>query len=135
MNVIYGFLRLHKELALATVGSDGKPKIRVFQVMKIEEQTNTLSFATAPGKEVYGQLQNNPSVELLAMSGNISVRITGNAVFDVPDEIAREIYSTNPVLPRLYGNYRELVYFRVSMESLDCYDLSTNPPSLQHYKF
>lgn len=43
------FLREHNEAAFATVEA-GKPKIRVFQIMRIEGET--LYFATAPHKEV-----------------------------------------------------------------------------------
>lgn len=133
MEQAYGFLKQHKDLAFATVGGDGKPKIRVFQTMKIDEKENTLYFATAPGKEVFKQLQNNPSVELLAMSGNISLRIAGDASFDVSDSIGQEIYSANPVLQRLYEDYRKLVYFKVPVRSLDYFDLSTNPPTFKNY--
>ena len=129
----YSFLKQNEDLAFATVGSDGKPKIRVFQVMKIDEQTNTIYFATAPGKEVFKQLKNNPSVEMLAMSGNISVRIAGDAIFDVPDSMGEEIYFANPVLSRLYEDYRKLAYFRVPVKTLDYFDLSTNPPTFKNY--
>lgn len=43
------------------------------------------------------------------MSGNISVRISGEAIFDVPYNIAKDIYINNPVLPRLYKTYKDLV--------------------------
>ena len=94
----------------------------------------TLYFATAPHKEVYRQLQANPNVELLAMAGNLSVRVTGSAVFDVPDDVAREIYTENPVLPRLYKAYSDLAYFRLPIEKLDYYDLTPTPPLFEHYE-
>lgn len=132
---IYDFLKQNRDIAFATVGSDGKPRIRGFQIMKTDENTHTLYFATGPGKEVYKQLQQNPSVELLCMSGGISVRIAGDAVFDVPDATAQEIYSTNSVLSWLYEDYRKLVYFRISIVSLDYYDLNVDPPVLESYNF
>lgn len=135
MDRIYDFLNKNRDVAFATVGEDGKPKIRVFQMMKIDEKTNTLYFATSPKKEVFEQLQSKPSVELLAMSGNISVRISGNAIFNVSDEICREIYDTNPVLSRLYKSYEDLAYFSVPIATLDYFDLTTTPPTLVNYKF
>ena len=57
---------------------------------------------------------------------------TGQAVFDVDDAMAREIYAANPVLPRLYRTYTDLVYFRLPAESIDCYDLTPNPPLQEH---
>ena len=96
------------EKAFATVEQD-RPKIRVFQIMK--QEGHTLYFATVRHKEVYRQLMENPHVELLAMEGNISVRIAGEAIFDVDDATAQEIYAANPILPRLYKSYTDLVYF------------------------
>lgn len=106
MEKVFDFLSKHKDVAFATV-EQNKPKIRVFQIMK--QEGHTLYFATSPHKEVYRQLQENPNIELLAMDGNISVRVTGRAMFDVPDGLAREIYADNPVLPRLYKRYTDLV--------------------------
>lgn len=110
MEKAFDFLSSHKDVAFATV-EQNKPKIRVFQIMK--QEGHTLYFATSPHKEVYRQLQENSNIELLAMDNNISVRVTGCAVFDVPDEVAREIYENNQVLPRLYKQYTDLAYFRL----------------------
>ena len=125
------FLATHKDVAMATVEGN-KPKIRVFQIMK--QEGDTLYFATAARKAVYRQLQENPAIELLAMEGNISVRITGKAVFDVSDPVQKEIYETNAVLLRLYPSYLDMVYFRLTIEELDYYDLTLTPPLLEHYE-
>lgn len=132
MEKAFEFLKRNKEVAFATV-EDGKPKIRVFEIMR--QQENTLYFVTAPGKKVYRQLQANPNVEILAMKGNIFVRIAGQAVFDVDDQTAREIYAANPVLPRLYKAYTDLAYFRLPAGSLDYYDLTPTPPLQEHYEY
>ncbi|MDO5570625.1 MAG: pyridoxamine 5'-phosphate oxidase family protein [Bacteroidales bacterium] len=132
MEKALNFLSRHKDVAFATV-EENKPKIRVFQIMKIDN--NTLYFATAPHKEVYQQLLNNPEVELLAMADNISVRVNGKAVFDVSEEIGKQIYESNPVLIRLYSSYSKLVYFRINISMLDYYDLTPTPPTFNHYNF
>ena len=119
-------------MAFATV-EDCKPKIRVFQIMK--QDGHTLYFVTAPGKEVYRQLQKNPNIEILAMRDNVSVRIAGQAVFNVDDKTAQEIYAANPVLPRLYKAYTDLVYFRLPITTLDYYDLTPTPPLQEHYDY
>lgn len=116
---------------MATVEGD-KPKIRVFQIMK--QDGDTLYFATSARKAIYRQLQENPAIELLAMEGNISVRIAGKAIFDVSDPIQKEIYETNAVLSRLYPSYLDMVYFRLTIEELDYYDLTPTPPLLEHYE-
>lgn len=64
MEKAFEFLSGHKDVAFATV-DQGRPKIRVFQIMK--QEGHTLYFATARHKEVYRQLMENPHVELLAL--------------------------------------------------------------------
>lgn len=132
MEKAFDFLSTHKDVAFATVEQD-KPQIRVFQIMK--QEGHTLYFATSPRKEVYRQLQENPNIELLAMEGNISVRATGRVVFDVSDNVAREIYDTNPVLQRLYKQHTDMVYFRLPVAKLDYYDLTPTPHTFEHYEY
>ena len=117
-------------MAFATV-EGARPQIRVFQIMKSDGIN--LWFATSPKKDVYRQLTENPNVEILAMRGDVSVRISGKAVFDVPESIAREIYAANEVLPRLYKKFDDLVYFRLKAEWLDYFDLTPNPLLFEHY--
>ena len=125
------FLKQNKDVAFATVSADARPMVRVFQIMKVDG--TTLYFATSSRKNVYQELQANPAIELLAYKGNISVRVGGDARFDVADDVQKEIYDTNPVLQRLYADYRELTYFRMEIERMVYYDLSPMPPILRHY--
>ena len=125
------FLRQNKDVAFATVGTNGRPMLRVFQIMKIEG--HTLYFATSSRKAVYQELQASPAIEILAYKDNISVRVSGDAHFDVADAFQKEIYDTNPVLQRLYPDYRELAYFSMEIDKLDYYDLTPTPPVLRHY--
>lgn len=132
MKEAFDFLNEHPDVAFATV-ENGKPKIRVFQIMR--QEGTALWFATSPHKEVYRQLRTNPNIELLAMNGNVSVRVTGEVYFDVPDSLCREIYETNPVLPRLYERYSDLVYFRLPVQELDYFDLTPAPPIFKHIEY
>jgi len=125
------FLKSNKDIALATVGLNGRPMIRAFQIMKADG--NNLYFATNPRKAIWQELQANPAIELLAIKGNISVRVGGDVSFSVPDDLQQEIYNTNPVLQRLYPDYRSMTYFRMEIDHLDYYDLTPTPPILRHY--
>jgi len=125
------FLTNNKDVALATVSADTRPMIRAFQIMKVSG--TTLYFATSSAKQVYKELQANPAIELLALKGNISVRAGGDASFDVSDALQQEIYNTNPVLQRLYPDYKALSYFSMEIDHLDYYDLTPTPPILRHY--
>lgn len=115
----------NKEVAFAT-SVDGRPHLRIFQIMKIDG--NDIYFATSPKKDVYAQLQANPHVAALDLKGASFARVSGTIDFDVPDEVQREIYESNPVLPHLYKTYKDLAYLRLPVESADYFDLRTTPP-------
>jgi uncharacterized pyridoxamine 5'-phosphate oxidase family protein len=124
------FLHDHNEVAFAT--SDGNlPKIRIFQIMK--QEGNVLYFSTSTEKAVWKELMQNPNVEVLAYADNISVRCSGMVNFDVEDDVKRWIYDHNPVLPRLYSNYDQLVYFCLPIAEMDYYDLTPTPPIFKHF--
>jgi len=130
MQTALDFLKKHPEVAFATC-EDNRPKIRVFQIMKMEG--TVLYFATSPVKEVYRQLQKNPFLEILASEGQVSVRCIGKANFEVDEDTKKWIYAHNDVLPRLYSSYDKMAYFSMTIEQIDYYDLRPTPPVLKHY--
>jgi uncharacterized pyridoxamine 5'-phosphate oxidase family protein len=124
------FLHDHNEVAFAT--SDGHlPKVRMFQIMK--QEGTLLYFATSTEKAIWKELQANPNVEVLAYADNISVRCSGMVNFNVEDDIKRWIYDNNPVLPRLYSSYDQLVYFCLPIAEMDYFDLTPTPPIFKHF--
>lgn len=124
--------RKNKDVAFAT-SVDGKPYVRIFQIMKIDG--DSIYFATSPKKQVYAQLKVNPNIAILDLHGAESARISGVVDLNVPDEIQRDIFDSNPVLPHLYAIYKDLAYMRLDAEWADYFDLRTNPPTLIHYDF
>ena len=124
------FLKEHNEIAFATCEGN-LPKLRIFQIMK--QEGTVFYFATSPNKAVWKELQANPNVEVLAYADNISVRCSGMVNFDVEDDVKRWIYDNNPVLPRLYSSYDQLVYFCLPIAELDYYDLTPTPPVFKHF--
>lgn len=130
MEQALAFLKEHNEVAFATCEAS-KPKIRIFQIMKIEE--TALYFATSPVKDVYKQLQVNPYIEILSSGGKVSVRCAGKASFEVDEQTKQWIYENNPVLPRLYTSYDKLAYFKMPIEQMDYYDLQPTPPLFKHF--
>ena len=124
------FLRDHNEIAFAT--SEGNlPKLRIFQIMK--QEGTILYFATSTEKAIWKELTQNPNVEVLAYGDNISVRCSGMVNFNVEDDIKRWIYDNNPVLPRLYSSYNQLVYFCLPIAEMDYFDLTPTPPIFKHF--
>ena len=124
------FLRNHNEIAFATCEGNF-PKLRIFQIMK--QENNVLYFATSAEKAVWKELVHNPNVEVLAYADNISVRCSGMVNFYVEDDIKQWIYCNNPVLPRLYSSYDQLVYFCLPIAEIDYFDLAPTPPIFSHF--
>ena len=124
------FLQDHNEIAFATCEGN-LPKIRMFQIMK--QEGTLLYFSTSDEKAVWKELMQNPNVEVLAYADNISVRCSGMVNFDVEDDVKRWIYDNNPVLPRLYSSYDQLVYFCLPIAEMDYFDLTPTPPVFKHY--
>ena len=124
------FLRDHNEIAFATCEGN-LPKLRIFQIMK--QEGTVLYFATSAEKAVWKELMQNPNVEVLAYADNVSVRCSGMVNFDVEDDVKRWIYDHNPVLPRLYSSYDQLVYFCLPIAEMDYFDLTPTPPVFKHY--
>lgn len=129
----FQFLQENKELAFATC-EQGLPKIRVMQLMGISEN-NQLNFATNPHKDIWKQIKTDPNVELLVYNSDYSLRITGSVNFDVSDNEAQALFNAkgNEILPDLYKNYTDMVYFNVEIISLDFFDLTQRPPVHQYY--
>jgi len=130
MEKIFKFLDENVEVALATV-EDNKPRIRIFQVMKRVE--DTFFFATSSQKHVYSQIKENPYVEFTASKDNIFVRVAGKTDFDVDDAMGKTIYNENPILQRLYADYKQLVYFKIVPDALWYFDLTPTPPINEYY--
>ena len=124
------FLSEHNEIAFATCEGN-LPKIRIFQIMK--QEGTVLYFSTSAEKAVWKELMQNPNVEVLAYADQISVRCSGMVNFDVEDDVKRWIYDHNPVLPRLYSSYDQLVYFCLPIAEMDYFDLTPTPPIFKHY--
>ncbi|MEI3293542.1 MAG: pyridoxamine 5'-phosphate oxidase family protein [Thomasclavelia ramosa] len=59
-------LRKIKDVAMATVDSDGYPQIRIIDVMAVEN--NNLYFLTARGKNFYQELLDKNFVSLVALT-------------------------------------------------------------------
>ncbi|MCZ4065149.1 pyridoxamine 5'-phosphate oxidase family protein [Oxalobacter aliiformigenes] len=113
MEIIIRFLQENPVQFLATIGMDGKPKVRPFK-FRLEED-NRLWFCTSNRKDVYNELKNHPHVELSVASPRETwIRLAGIAVFENnlavkqkmidSDESLRAQYRTadNPVFEVFY---------------------------------
>lgn len=101
MKELVHFLEKSKVQYLATIGLDGKPKVRPFQFMFEEE--GKIWFCTANTKEVYKELQNQPWVEFCASGKNMSwMRLEGKVVFSDELRIKAKVFEHSSLVKSIY---------------------------------
>ena len=102
---------------LATIGLDGKPKVRPMQYMVLEEEK--LWFCTNSKKEVFAELQANPCVELCGCKLEKDemqtpwIRFSAEAVFEERQDIRDAIIDQSAIVNALYKNMRKNPIFKV----------------------
>jgi uncharacterized pyridoxamine 5'-phosphate oxidase family protein len=90
------FLKDAGKFFVATVEGD-KPKIRPFGAVSLFE--NRIYFSTASSKNVFAQLQKNPSISICACGdGREWVRIEATAKFDQSPNAKQFMIADNPAL-------------------------------------
>jgi len=101
MNDVVKFLNENPITYIATVGLDGKPKVRPFQFML--EADGKLYFGTNNQKDVYKQIIKSPYIQITTANPNAEwIRISGKAVFSDDMEIKKTIIENNELLKSLY---------------------------------
>lgn len=102
---------------LATIGLDGKPKVRPMQYMVLEDEK--LWFCTNSKKKVYAELQANPCVELCGCKLEKDemqtpwVRFSAEAVFEERQDIRDAIIEKSAIVNTLYKAMRDNPIFKV----------------------
>ncbi len=128
MNEVVQFLQSNPTQYLATVGTDGKAKVRPF--MFCLEQDGKLWFCTNSRKDVYKDMQANPYIEITVASSEYAwIRLNGKAVFENNMAVKEGCMS----IPIIKGQYQtadnpifEVFYLADAKASI--FDFSGNPP-------
>lgn len=101
MKEIIKFLDESKVQYFATIGLDGKPKVRPFQFMFEDE--GKLWFCTSNQKEVYKELQQKPFIELCASGAEMSwLRLQAKVEFVDNLKVKENIFEVNPLVKGIY---------------------------------
>lgn len=98
----------------ATVGRDGSPRVRPFQMMYTEG--NDLYYCTGAKKEVYAELSADPRLELCASTSERWVRVRGRAEW-VEGRAAKErVLAASALVRSIYksADNPDLKVFRVA---------------------
>lgn len=128
MNQVLQFLQANPVQYLATVGRDGKAKVRPF--MFCFEQGGKLWFCTNSQKEVYKDMQANPHIEISVASPEYAwIRLHGRAVFE-NNMAVKEGCMNNPIVQGQYKTADNPVFevFYLAEAQATIADFSGNPP-------
>ena len=102
---------------MATIGLDGKPKVRPMQYMVLED--DKLWFCTNAKKEVYAELQANPCLELCGCKlepdelQTPCICFSAEAVFEERQDIRDAIIEKSAIVNALYKHMRDNPIFKV----------------------
>ncbi|MFA8341426.1 MAG: pyridoxamine 5'-phosphate oxidase family protein [Rhodothermaceae bacterium] len=100
------FLRKNNEGFLATVDESGKPRVRGWGILRVDD--DKLVFGTSHTKKVFSQLKVNPFAEWISLGENFtSLRVSGNIRFEDNKSVKEKIGQENPLLQQLYANSNE----------------------------
>jgi uncharacterized pyridoxamine 5'-phosphate oxidase family protein len=129
MQEIVDFIKKSQVQYFATVGTDGKPKVRPFQFMM--ENEGKLYFCTSNQKNVFKEMQKQPHVELCASGESFSwLRLSGKAVFSDDLAIKAKIMEVSPMVKSIYNSPDNPAFeaFYLANAVATFADFSGNPP-------
>jgi uncharacterized pyridoxamine 5'-phosphate oxidase family protein/NAD-dependent dihydropyrimidine dehydrogenase PreA subunit len=130
-------LREIKDVAFATVNEEGKPEVRIIDVMLVEQEQ--LYFCTARGKDFYSQLIRRGDVAVTGLTKTFQmIRLSGRAekLNDQKYWIDR-IFEENPSMKDVYpGESRYILEpFCIACGELEFFDLGRSPIYRESFVF
>jgi uncharacterized pyridoxamine 5'-phosphate oxidase family protein len=115
MNEVVKFFNENPVQYLGTTDKDGNPKVRPFQFMK----------------KIYGEIQNNPNVELCVASSSYAwIRVSGKVVFSNDLDIKAAVIEHSPLVKSIYktpGNPTFEIFYLENAKAVIA-DFSGQPP-------
>lgn len=122
-------LRKIKDVAFATVDSEGRPQVRIIDVMLADEET--IYFCTARGKAFYHQLCEGGYVAVSGLNKQFQMfRISGKAQkLDDQRRWIDEIFNHNPSMNDVYPHDCRYILepFCIRIEQMEWFDLGVSP--------
>ncbi|BDF59726.1 hypothetical protein CE91St36_25430 [Christensenellaceae bacterium] len=101
-------LREIKDCAFATVDENGRPDVRIIDVMMVED--DCLYFLTARGKNFYQQVLNQEFVAITGMTKNWEMVSLRGRVRRVSQDYLAQIFEKNPSMNDVYpGDSRNIL--------------------------
>lgn len=120
-------MREVKDLAFATVAEDGRPTVRIIDIMRVED--DALYFLTARGKEFFKQLTEQKFVAITGMTKNWEMLSLRGNVERADRALLTDIFEDNPSMNEVYpGSSRDILeVFCIREGQCEYFDLSKTP--------
>jgi len=102
---------------MATIGMDGKPKVRPVQYMVVHE--NKLWFCTNSQKDMYKELCKNPFVDICGsrlLENEINttwIRMSARCIFEENQTVKKMVMEKSAIVKELYNNDWQHPLFKV----------------------
>lgn len=110
MSEVISFLNENPVQYFATIGLDGKPKVRPFQFML--EENGRIYFSTSNQKDVFKELEACPHVEISVSSPQFAwIRLSGKVVFTSDMNVKSTVIESSELLQR------KLLYKRITQKN------------------
>ena len=126
-------LRRIKDVAAATVDDEGRPQVRIIDVMLVED--GKIYLVTARGKDFHRELMSSGRAALVAMNEAYqSIRVSGPVVrLSEQKYWVDRVFAANPVMTSVYpGDSRYILdAFCLTVEEGELFDLGTAPITRQ----
>ena len=129
INEVVRFLNENAVQYFATIGLDGKPKVRPFQFMI--EKDSKLYFCTNNKKGVYQEIKVNPYVEVSVSTPTFEwIRLSGKAVFSNDLETKAAIIEASALVKSIYQTAENPIFeiFYLDEAKAVTADFSGNAP-------
>ncbi len=130
MSVVSGYfqmIREMKDVAFATTAPDGTPRVRIIDVMLVDDAS--LYFLTARGKDFYHELMATGYVAVTGLNKNWeTIRLQGK-VRNVGQDLLGRIFEENPSMNQVYpGESRNILeVFRLYEGEGEYFSLAAEP--------
>ena len=133
MNDVLNFLSKNTIQYFATIGLDGKPKVRPFQFMM--EVDGKLYFATANNKNVFKELLNNPSVAMCSLSKDFRVlRISADVEFVDDVDFKKDFVEKHPFVKKTYQSGDNPLFEMFFLKNVEAF-ISDLKGNIKKYQF
>jgi uncharacterized pyridoxamine 5'-phosphate oxidase family protein len=129
MGVVADYLRKSGVQFFATVGLDGRPKVRPFQFML--EEDGKIFYCTSNRKSVYEEIRKQPRIEISACGDDSSwIRLSGKAVFVGDLGAKARVQDASPLVKSIYKSpdNPDFEVFYLAEAEARISDFSGNPP-------